>query len=117
MPMRQNHEGGNYYNPIIRNKFRLMAMTKVATAEMAIGAEWPPVLLLDPGGAGRTVLLPPEADCKDQVFFIRNTADAAETLTVEEDSSTTAILVLAQGEGAMVHCDGTTWRSFETDIA
>lgn len=117
MPMRQNHVDGMMTNMEVVSGFRLRSMAKAATAEMAIGASWPPVLLLDPNGGAKTVLLPAEADSKDLVFFIRNTADASEVLTVEEDSSTTAILTLAQGEGAMVHCDGTTWRAFETDIA
>ena len=116
MPMRQDHENGKYYKPEIASGFRLRSLALTATAEMPIDPDWPPVLLLDPGGAARTVLLPAEASSKDLVYFIRNTANAAEVLTVEEDSSTTAILTLAQGEGAMVHCDGTTWRGFETDI-
>lgn len=105
-PVRDTH-GQNFE---VRKQLKLDHVAKVVAAEEAIGVDWPPMLLLDPGGAARTVLLPPEADSENLVFFIVNTADAAEALTVEEDSSTTAILSLLQGESGMVYCDGTTWR-------
>lgn len=117
MPMRQNHVGGKFYEPMIEASLRLASLRKAVTADEPILTTYPPVLYLDPNGAARTVLLPAEADSKGLTFFIRNVADAAEALTVEEDSSSTAIVVLAQNEGCMVHCDGTTWRAFETDIA
>lgn len=117
MPMRQNYEDGKFYGMKVMHGLKLASIAKAVTAEMAIPNNWPPVLLLDPNGAARTALLPTEATSEGLVYFVRNTADAAEVLTLEEDSSTTAIVALAQGEGAMLHCDGTTWRAFETDIA
>lgn len=108
--MRQNHEAGTFTDMLIRSGLRIQSMTAAATAEMAIGVDWPTMLLLDPSGAARTILLPPEADSKDLVFIIVNTADAAETITVEEDSSTTSIGTVAQNTSGMFHCDGTTWR-------
>lgn len=114
MPMRQNHVGGDLYEPNIQSGLRLAAMSKAVGAEEALLATYPPVLYLDPNGGAKTVLLPAEADSKGLTFFIYNAADAAETLTIEEDSSTTAIVALTQGEGCMVHCDGTTWTAFET---
>jgi hypothetical protein len=117
MPMRQNHIGGKFYDFLCENGFRLASMTKVVGADEPLQATYPPILYLDPGGAGRTVLLPAEADSEGLCFWIRNIADAAEVLTIEEDSATTTIVALAQNEGCMVHCDGTTWRAFQTDIA
>lgn len=104
-PVRDTH-GQNFE---VRKQLKLDHVAKAVAAEEAIGVDWPPMLLLDPDG-GATVLLPPEADSENLVFFIFNTAGAAETLTVEEDSSTTAILTLLQGESGMVYCDGTAWR-------
>jgi hypothetical protein len=67
-------------------------------------------LKLDPGGAARTVLLWPELDCKGAMVFIVNAADAAENLTVKEDSNTTTIVTINQNEGAWVWSDGTSWN-------
>ena len=63
---------------------------------------------LDPGGAGRTVTLPPEEESAGLTFVIVNTADAAEVLTIEDDGSTT-ICTPTQNEVATLFCDGTTW--------
>ena len=111
MSMNQNHKDGRFYDPLFMTGLKLQSLSIAATAEMPIDAHWPPVLLIDPNGGAKTILLPPEASSKDLVFFVQNTADAAETLTIEEDSSTTAIVALAQGKGAMLHCDGVTWRT------
>ena len=115
--MRENHFNANLFDAMVNRGFKLASLTFTATAELEVQASWPPVLYADPGGGARTILLPAEEDSKDLVFFVRNIADAAEVLTIEEDSSTTAIVALAQNEGCMLHCDGTTWRAFQNDIA
>lgn len=43
--------------------------------------------VLDPGGANRTVTLPAESEALNHAFFIRNTADADELITVLDDAS------------------------------
>lgn len=63
---------------------------------------------LDPGGAGRNVLLPPEANT-NHTFWIVNKADAAETLTVKDDSAATTIGTVAQGETKMFTSNGLAW--------
>ena len=67
---------------------------------------------LDPGGGNTDVLLPAEADSVGVTFYIANTADAAESLVVKEDSDTTTIVTVAQNERGIVWCDGTTWYGF-----
>ena len=114
MPTRQDHEGGNFDAPHIRNRLKLGNIAVTLGAEGLIDVDWPPVILVTTT-ANRTVLLPAEADAKNQMFFIYMLS--AFVLTIEEDSSTTAIGTLAQNEGAIYYCDGTTWRRFETDIA
>lgn len=109
MPV-SNVVDANLYDAFWRQGLKLENIAKTVAAEEAIATSWPPVLLLDPNGGAKTVLLPAEADSEGLTFVIFNTADAAEVLTVEEDSSTTAILTLAQGEGGLVYCDGTTWH-------
>lgn len=64
---------------------------------------------LDPGGAARTCLLPPEADMEGFVGIISNGADAAETLTLKEDSDSTAIATVDQNQSVLLACDGTDW--------
>lgn len=63
---------------------------------------------LDPGGAGRDVTLPAEADSKGLAFLILNTADAAEDLTVKDDGAST-VVTISQNEAALVVCNGTSW--------
>ncbi len=64
---------------------------------------------LDPGGAGRNVYLP-AASTDNYAFFIVNTADAAETLTVLTSSSD-SVDTVAQNEAKIFVSNGTTWRS------
>jgi len=67
------------------------------------------IQVLDPNGAGRDVTLPPEAASAGIDFYIHNSADAAEVLTIKEDGGAT-ICTPTQNETAYVYCDGTTWR-------
>lgn len=62
----------------------------------------------DPGGAGRTVTLPAEADNAGNWLFIANAADGAEVLTIEDDGTST-VATPTQAEAVMVFCDGTSW--------
>ena len=64
----------------------------------------------DPGGAGRNVDLPAEASSSGLAFEIYNTADAAEDLTVRDDSGTQTIAIIGQNEGGLVRCNGSAWR-------
>lgn len=68
----------------------------------------PEIHFLDPGGAGRTVTLPPEEESAGLKFIIVNTADAAEVLTIQNDAAGT-ICTPTQAETAILVCDGTTW--------
>lgn len=63
----------------------------------------------DPGGAARNVILPAEAACAGYMVFIVNTADAAEVITVQDDTPAT-VGTPTQAEGIICWCDGTTWR-------
>lgn len=61
----------------------------------------------DPGGSGRDLTLPAAADAPGEILFIKNTADAAEVITVKADSAT--VCTPTQAESAIVWSNGTVW--------
>lgn len=73
-----------------------------------------PVQVLDPGGSGRKVLLPPVADSEGRMIWIRNTADAAEILTVKDSADALTICTPSQNETALVICAGGVWYGIAT---
>lgn len=75
----------------------------MTVAELKQYATW----VFDPGGAGRTVALPTAASMGAGMWFIKNSADAAEVLTFTGDSAT--VITPTQNESAVLWCDGTTW--------
>lgn len=92
------------------NRVRLISLAVTLAADLTLDANSPQILALDPGGAGRKVLLPPEAPAVGQILFIANTADMAEDLTVKDDSDTNTIVVVSQNQVGFFFCDGTTWH-------
>lgn len=85
------------------------ANTETLAANKTLVVGDAPIQVLDPGGAGRDVTLPAEADSVGLSFIIRNAADAAEVLTIKDDGAAT-VCTPTQNETAIVFCDGTTWR-------
>ena len=85
------------------------ANTETLSADKTLSATDPKVQFLDPGGASRNVTLPAEADSKAVIFWIVNTADAAEDLTVQDDGGTT-IGTVSQSQAKWFICDGSSWR-------
>lgn len=70
-----------------------------------------PLQNLDPGGAGRNVDLPAVTGLAGYTFLIKNTADAAEVLTVRLTGGGATVGTPTQNESALFYCDGTTWHS------
>jgi hypothetical protein len=66
------------------------------------------IFSFDPGGAARNLILPAEASCAGMVLFISNKADAAEVITIQDDTPAT-VCTPTQAESAVVWCDGVTW--------
>ena len=83
--------------------------TEMLSANKTLSISDPKVQFLDPGGAGRDVTLPAEASSKGIIFWIVNTADAAEDLTVKDDGGTT-IGTVSQNQAKWFICDGNNWR-------
>ena len=97
-------------NTIFRHGFKLDSYTALLTAEIAIPATFPPVLILDPNGATQDVLLPAEADSKGLFFLVINDGAGTEILVVKEDSDTTTIATVTFPEIGIFYCDGVAWR-------
>lgn len=100
--MRNNIEQVQIRDSVHAQKLKIGTTFQTLGATLTMDADIPPAVALDPGGAGRTVLLPPEED--GLMFFMTNSADAAEDLTVKEDSGTTTIAVVSQSETAIFWC-------------
>lgn len=105
--MRSNLEGSRLDGCLIYGNNTFGRLVQTLGGTFTGDADMAHLWFLDPGGAARTVLLPPES--AGLWYFIRNTADASELLTVNEDSNTTTIMVIPQNAGAWFFCDGTTW--------
>lgn len=101
--------GGSLQNTVIEKNLKVRPLVATLAGTLTLTTEHPPLIVVDPGGAGRTVLLPAEASSLGLTFIIKNTADAAEDLTVKEDSNTTTIGTVSQNEAAFFFCDGVTW--------
>jgi len=111
MASRQTLVGSSLFNVLWEKNMKARSMAVDAgAATVTVGVDWPPVVLIDPGGGAVSALLPAEASAEHQMFVIFNTADAAEVLTVKEDAGTTTIVTVAQNEGCILFCDGTTWH-------
>lgn len=95
-------------NSPVQSKLKLGVYVDTLAGNLTIGASFPPLIVLDPGGAGRTITLPAEE--AGLTFVLVNTADAAEDLTVQDDAAG-AVGTVSQNEVALLVCDGTAWHA------
>jgi hypothetical protein len=102
MAIRSEVTGTRISDTLLMEKMRLGLSNQTLAGTLTMDEDLPPLLALDPGGAGRTVLLPPEA--AGLFFVIINTADAAETLTVKEDANVTTIGTVEQDTIGLFFC-------------
>ncbi len=89
--------------------------TETLTGNKTLVDTDPEVHYLDPGGAGRNVVLPAVGE-DNHSYLIVNTADAAENLTVK-DAGAVVICVIGQGEARMLVSDGSRWKCAEKRLA
>lgn len=83
------------------------ADTRTATGTVTLTDSDKDVQYIDPGGASRDVVLPAEGT-GNHPFFIYNSADAAEALTIKNDASS-IIGVLNRGDSGLFVSNATTW--------
>jgi hypothetical protein len=107
--MRQNIEGSHISNSVLGAGNKVETLFQTLGAAITLDADAPNYLALDPGGAGRDVTLPAEAE--GLFFMIANAADAAENLTVKNDAAGT-VGTIGQNEVGFVVCINLTWYIF-----
>ncbi len=112
-----NQEGGSVTGAVHRKGFRFGIGTISGTGSgniASITADHPPILNVDPNGGAGDLLLPDATlkASKGLMFFITNTADAAEAITLKTsaDGALSPAIDLAQNESAVVWCDGAVWK-------
>jgi hypothetical protein len=106
MPAGKAQDGNILYDTMLQSG--TTANTETLTGTKTLADTDAQIQFLDPGGAGRDVTLPAVGD-NNHPFYIVNTADAAETLTVKNSGGTTIVQVL-QNSAAFVASDGATWK-------
>lgn len=104
----QNHFGQKAFDLRVVTGLMGGTMIKTLAATFVMDADATLISCLDPGGAGRDVLLPPEED--GLILIIVNDADAAEDLVVKEDAGVTTIGTISQNEFAILVCVRDVWR-------
>lgn len=107
--MRSERSGGLIHEVTASILKRKPLALNAANAALALDADMPDILLIDAGGGSVTVTLPTEASMLNRLIRIYNTSDAAENLTVKEDSGTTTFGVIFKGGYCDFYCNGTTW--------
>jgi hypothetical protein len=70
------------------------------------------VLDFDCGGSARNIDLPVATVLGGQDVIVRNSSDAAETITLRLTSGGTTIATIDQNESAIVYCHGTVAPTF-----
>jgi len=112
-----NIEHALIHSAIFMEGHRLHAEVRTLTGATDLAADCAPVQYLDPGGATRTVDLP--AMENGTVLIIINTADAAEDLTVRNESDATVGTVSGSAGGTTnevgyFHRVAGAWRVMHT---
>lgn len=110
-------EDPQLFNPLIEKGMKYRVAKTAIADNYQLTANHGTLLLLDPNGGNKDVLLPAEASSEGLSFIILNIADAAENLVVKEDSDTTTILTVAQSGAGLFYCDGTTWYGYPLNSA
>lgn len=109
--MRGNLHGNGLRNPKIYNGLQLGTLVYAAAADLTLDDDSAVCIAFDPSGAGRKVLMPLASALNEgYAFFIVNTADAAEDLTVKDSTDAVTIGTISQNENAWVINVGGTWR-------
>src|SRR5690348_8468718 len=111
MAFRSNLEDGRLDEVRHWSKFRMMPLVITIGATFTVDEGMPPVLLINPGASGRTILMPAATAARQGImFWIRHAgATAATDLTVNDSTNVTTFGIIGKGQMALLWCDGSTW--------
>lgn len=113
--MRVDIDGARMQNAVLMNGNRLGMLELTLTGTTTIPDDAPHVLALDPGGGARTVKMPANPQ-KGDWYWLINTADAAEIITVQDNAGValSPACTPTQNESAfLVYINATLgWRQF-----
>ncbi len=112
-----NLEDATLSNSLFRSKLKYGLLRVDISAQYVITVNHPPLVIIDPTGSSRDVLLPVEADSEGLTFLILNVEDVSANLVIKEDADVTTIVTLSEGGAAYLFCDGTTWRGYPLNSA
>ena len=99
-------------NLTLKDQVRFGRQTVTLGANLTLTKLSPTLQFIDPAGA-RDLTLPAESVSEGLFFIIVNQANAAEDITVKDDSPAT-IGIIGQNEVGILVCDGTDWQSMIT---
>jgi hypothetical protein len=108
--MRQRHDASDFYDPRFINGQNGQVVTQILAGTFTPAVPLAFAYALDPGGAGRKIIPPLETSSKGLWFYVINTADAAEDITVRNNADGADRGVISQNESALLICDGVTWN-------
>jgi len=111
-------EGGSISATVWRKgvRFGIGVLTGTGSGNISpsLTYDFPPILNVDPNGGASDLLLPLATDkgAKGLMFFITNTADAAEAITLKTsaDAALSPSIDIDRNESAIVWCDGAVWK-------
>jgi hypothetical protein len=104
---RLNLEDNLVYDPTLVKGIKGGVATMVATGAFTLDRDTGFLTFIDPGGATRVMTLP--AAEKGLMFWITNTADAAEDITVSDPLGPATRGTISQNEAGLVYSDGVRW--------
>ncbi|MBK8123874.1 MAG: hypothetical protein IPK54_10055 [Dokdonella sp.] len=105
-------EDADVRNPLIHRERHTWG-AKTLTGTLTLTEEEADVLDLDPGGASRNVVLPADAvGLRGRVFYIYNSADAAENLVMKQSDGSTTVITIGQGKAGIVWLSGNVSGTF-----
>lgn len=104
--MRATLEDNKLYDPILKKGVKGGVHIQALSGAVTLDRDMAYLAFIDPNGATRVVTLPdPEVGL---MWFVLNTADAAEDLTIKNAAATT-LGTISQNEGALIVSDGVNW--------
>ena len=95
-------------NVVVTRGAKKSGMNLTVTDNLALTADYPPVLILAAAGAV-DLLLPAVATSRDLTFWLFNASGQTITLKTAADVALSPVVALADGERAFVVCNGIVW--------